>query len=287
VSAQEAITHVLGYPGAMELLARLGAEAVSAEPITTHRPDGSQGFAYRVELADGLIVKLRRPERPERAARAWRLLERFGDTRLAVVILREGDLVIEEWIEGTSLAGEVPRPEHVAGAAAFLAALHRARVDGVPAGGVMAPTELCDATCSRIEGLRRMALLGGAEGAALSGAVRRCAPAVAATAITHNDLCGENIVIDAAGEVRIVDNENVRLGFVDFDLARTWYRWQLEPAAWEHFLARYATEGGRRPDDEAFAFWRIAVAAKSAVEHLGAAPERRALALTRLRELVT
>jgi len=285
VSAQEAITHVLGHPGAMELLARLGAEAVSAEPITIRRSEGSQAFAYRVELADGLIVKLRRPERPDRAAHACRLLERFGDPRLAVVILREGDLVVEEWIEGASLAGEAPRPEHVGGAAAFLAALHRARVDGVPAGTTMAPTELRDATCSRIEGLRRLALLSVTQGAALSSAVRRCAPAVAATAITHNDLCGENIVVDAAGELRIVDNENVRLGFVDFDLARTWYRWQLDPADWEHFLARYATEGGRRPDAEAFEFWKIAVAAKGAVEHLGATPERRALALARLREL--
>jgi hypothetical protein len=285
VSAQEAITHVLGYPGAMELFARLGTEAVSAEPITTRRPEGSQAFAYRVELADGLMVKLRRPEHPERAARAQRLLERFADPRLAVVILREGDLVVEEWIEGTPLAGETPRPEHVAGAAAFLAALHRARVDGVPAGSVMAPAELRDATCSRIEGLRRLALLTVAEGGALSGAVQRLAPAVAATAITHNDLCGDNLVVDAAGEVRVVDTESVRLGFVDFDFARTWYRWRLEPAAWEHFLARYATEGGRRPDAKTFGFWKIAVAAKSAVEHLGAAPERRAQALARLREL--
>jgi thiamine kinase-like enzyme len=285
VSAQEAITHVLGYPGAAELLARLGSEAVSAEPITTSRPQGSQRFAYRVELADGLVVKVRRPERPERAARAWRLLELLGDPRFAVVIMREGDLVVEEWIEGTSLAGRTPRPEHVAGAAAFLASLHRARIDGVDAGRIGAPTELRDATCSRIEGLRRLALLGVAEVQTLCGAVRRLAPAVAATGITHNDLCGENIVIDTAGEIRVVDNEDVAPRFVDFDLARTWYRWQLEPAAWEHFVSRYATEGGRRPDADTFEFWKIAAVAKSAVESLAATPEQRERALARLQGL--
>ena len=283
--AGNAIADVLAHPGAADLLGRLGAEAVAAEVITTLYLQGSQRFAYRVTLADGRTVKLRRPSRPERAARAWQLLEVIADARFAVVILREGDLVVEEWIEGTSLGAGPPRPEHVASAAAFLAALHRVRIDGFDAGRAMATTAMCAATCSRLEGLRQYALLAGDKETKLSSAVRSLAPATAATGITHNDLCGENLVVDTSGALRIVDNEDVAPGFVDFDLARTWYRWELEPTSWEHFLARYVSEGGTRPAASAFEFWKIAAVAKSAVVRLAASPEQREHALQRLRAL--
>ena len=283
--AANAIADVLAHSGAAELLARLGAEAVAAESITTLHLQGSPRFAYRVTLADGRTVKLRRPSRPERAARAWELLEAIGDARFAMVILREGNLAVEEWIDGTPLDARPPRPEHVASAAAFLAALHRVRIDGIDVGRVVATTAMRDATCSRLEGLRQYALLAGEEESRLSIAVRRLAPATARIGITHNDLCGENLVVDTSGTLRVVDNEDVAPGFVDFDLARTWYRWELEPTAWEHFLARYVTEGGTRPEPSVFEFWKIAAVAKSAVVRLAASPPQREHALSRLRAL--
>jgi hypothetical protein len=282
--AGNAIADVLAHPGAAELLARLGAEAVAAEAITTLHLQGSQCFAYRVTLADGRRVKLRRPSRPERAARAWQLLESIADARFAMVILREGDLVVEEWVDGTPV-GESPRPEHVASAAAFLAALHRVRIDGIDTGQVMSTTAMRDATCSRLEGLRQYALLAGDKETRLSTAVRSLAPTTAATGITHNDLCGENLVVDVSGKLRIVDYDDVAPGFVDLDLARTWYRWELEPTSWEHFLAQYVAEGGTRPAASAFEFWKIAAVTKSAVVRLAASPEQREHALARLRAL--
>src|SRR5262249_22436548 len=153
----------------------------------------------------------------------WDLLERIGDARFAMVILRAGDLAVEEWIDGSPLDARPPRPEHLASAAAFLAALHRVCIDGIGAGRVVATATMRDAACSHLEDLRRHALLAGETERHLTNTVRHLAPAAATTGITHNDLCGENLVVDASGTLRIVDNENVAPGFVDFDLARTWY----------------------------------------------------------------
>ncbi len=285
VRAGEAIAQVLAYPGAVELLARLGAEPVAAEPITTLQLRGSARFTYRVRLADGRSVKLRRPSRPEKAACAWRLLDAIADARFAAVILREDDLVVEEWVEGTPLGTVVPRAEHVASAAAFLAALHRLRLDGTETGHVVATAPLRDATCSRLEGLRQYALLGSEEERALVSAVRCLAPAKATIAITHNDLCGDNLVVDTGNQLRVVDNEDVAPGFVHFDLARTWYRWELGHDLWEHFLACYVAGRGTPPETSAFEFWKIAAVTKSAIVRLAATPEQREHALVRLRAL--
>jgi Ser/Thr protein kinase RdoA (MazF antagonist) len=115
---------------------------------------------------------------------------------------------------------------------------------------------------------RRIAHLGArgalrrADASALLGALQRFAPGAAEVGITHNDFCAENLVEDAAGRLVPIDNEGLRRGFFDYDLARTWYRWPMPEADWLTFAARYGVV--RRPDTAHASFWRIAAVVKSA-----------------------
>jgi hypothetical protein len=62
----------------------------------------------------------------------------------------------------------------------------------------------------------------------------------------------------------VVDNEALSIGFLDFDLARSWYRWELGPEAWRRFLDRYAAHRSELPGEQPFRFWRIAATALGA-----------------------
>ena len=60
----------------------------------------------------------------------------------------------------------------------------------------------------------------------------------APVAVIHRDFCAENLVIDRRGRVHAIDNETLRVGPCDLDLARTWYRWPMDHASWSASCAR-------------------------------------------------
>jgi len=129
-------------------------------------------------------------------------------------------------------------------------------------------------------------LLAPALAAELARALRHSAPPRAATGVTHHDFCAENLVEDAGSRVIAVDNEGLRLGFLDFDLARTWSRWPMPEEDWNAFLARYASWREEPPDPTAAPFWRIAAILKSAHLRTSRATARADVPLRRLEELI-
>ena len=92
------------------------------------------------------------------------------------------------------------------------------------------------------------------------------------------------MVIDREGRLHVVDNERMGLGALGLDVARTWYRWMLPPAAWECFRVSYRA---RMPHDDAlrhFAFWALVATLKSAVVWLQLDPARAHVSIERLRQ---
>jgi hypothetical protein len=120
-------------PGGAELLAGLGSPVRKAAVLTTLGLSATQRVAYRVDLADGRTVKLRRAVSEDRARSFAGLAAAVGDPRLARVLARRGDVTLEEWIPGTPLDRLELRDAHLAEAAGLLAAIHLADVpDGFP-----------------------------------------------------------------------------------------------------------------------------------------------------------
>jgi hypothetical protein len=57
-----------------------------------------------------------------------------------------------------------------------------------------------------------------------------------------------------------VDNEHLRRGFLDYDLARAWYRWGLPAVAQQRFENSYHRQWRPAPPPEERRAWRTAAA---------------------------
>jgi hypothetical protein len=78
----------------------------------------------------------------------------------------------------------------------------------------------------------------------------------------------------------------MEVGPFGLDVARTWYRWRLPDADWEHFRARYRE---RMPHDDAlrhFAFWALVATLKGSLLLSRLNPARAHVALERLRRAI-
>ena len=252
-------------PGGAELLAWLRSPVRAAAVLTTLGSSATQRVAYRVDLADGRTVKLRRAASEERARCFTRLAAAVGDPRLARVLARRGDVTLEEWIPGTSLDRLELRDAHLAEGAELLAAIHLA---DVPVGFPPARAVSTEASRAGIETALRALLDAGAVEESLAWRLRAAAaerdPRTAPAGIIHTDLCAENLVVDPGGMVRAVDNEGLRIGPTGFDLARVWYRWPMSASAWDTYVSAYARLADPEPALAHFAFWKLAAVLHSA-----------------------
>jgi hypothetical protein len=252
-------------PGGAELLAGLGSPVREATILTTLGLSATRRVAYRVDLADGRTVKLRRAATEERARCFTELAAAVGDPRLARVLARRGDVTMEEWIPGTSVDRLELCDAHLAAGAELLAAIHLA---DVPAGFPRARAMSTEAARAGIETALRALLDGGAVDESLAGFLRAAAaerdPRTAPAGIIHTDLCAENLVVDPGGIVRAVDNEALRIGPTGFDVARVWYRWPMSASAWATYVSAYARQADPEPPLAHFAFWKLAAVLHSA-----------------------
>ncbi len=243
----------------------LGVKASDAKPITGLPSPVSDRATVRIVLGDGRIVKARRFSRPAKAKRYASLVRSLGHLPVPAILSLAGRVTVEEWVEGRPLCDLASSRKRLHRAADILAAVHATEKLGrrrLPASA--STRSLVVGAKERIEKLVAAGALSGSEAGALLVAIRRGAPTTARTGLTHNDFCAENIVEDTRGRLYVVDNGGLQLGFLDFDLARSWYRWPMPEAAWQAFLSRYRT--WRRPPLAAAEtlFWRIAAVVKSA-----------------------
>ena len=247
------------------LLTSLGVAVVRAEDISPLRSAHARKRCYRVDLADGRTVKLRRSSSAAAARRYADLVAALQDVRLAGVLALRGDLTLEEWITGEAIQdGDVSTAE-VEWGGELLRALHATRRIGSTSLPPMVSTR---AVRSRLEADLRTVLAMGAipkrAGARLRAAAARHDPGAATTGVLHTDLCPENLVRGPCGVIRVIDNEGMQIGPTGFDLARVWYRWPMSEARWRRFLAAYRRQLDPAPALAHFPFWQIAAILQSA-----------------------
>lgn len=242
-------------------LAALGLRRERAVVIS-----GSPGYkrgrwALRVELADGTWVKTRRLESPEAAKESYELRARLDDA-FAPAIGCHGRVLVEAWIRGERLDADDERAR-LGEAGELLARLH----DAPHSHGTAFDLERWRADSAvTLAKLRAAERLAPADVRALERLLAEHDPGDIAAAVVHNDFCAENLLVDEAGRLRVIDNEWIDVGAVGFDLSRTRTRWPAANREWLRF--RDAYRAARTTDGaEAFAgepFWRIVVALATA-----------------------
>lgn len=238
---------------------------VSEVASITGLPDRTTGRAtFRVALEDGRVLKVRRLTRAAKGARFARLLRNIASPSFPPVLALEGRVCIEDWVEGTPLSELPVGAEQLRYAADMLGGLHAAPSAGARAArGPRRTRPLLQGTARRLAQLGDAGALERREVEALLEAAVRCAPERAPTGVIHTDFCADNLVEDRAGRLVVVDNEGLRLDFLDYDVARTWYRWPMSEAEWSVFLTRYTRWRQPPPEPGAAPFWRIAALVKS------------------------
>lgn len=269
------------------VLEDLRVDVVQATPITSLPSGATDRASFRIVLADGRIVKARRMRRAEKANRFVGLLRHLEHDRWPAVLALAGPICVEQWVEGTPLSELPGHPDRIARAADILGGLHATAQLGkrrLRTRSTLRP--VLQRAQQRLAKLAAARVIERPEALALLRALRRFAPQKGDVGLTHNDFCAENIVEDPLGRLVVVDNEGLRLGFLDFDLARTWYRWPMSELDWRLFLERYATWRDPSPDAAHAPFWRIAAVLKSLDLRVSRYPTRTATPIGRLRRLL-
>ena len=244
-------------PGLAELAARLPAPVVRVTRIGTLSVDPVRSLTLRLDLADGTRRKARLLESQVHADRVERLLALLDPDVFPQLLDRAGRAILEPWVAGAA----VPEPHADPAVAARLGAILGA-VHAIPAPGVAGPAGQLPVT--RLEPLRRrLALLADAglidppAAAALAGRAEADLPDVGAPSIVHRDIAPENAIRAIDGRLRVIDNTTLDVRAPDYDLARTWYRWPMDPPASAAFGAAYRR--WRTPPMRGLLFWRIDV----------------------------
>jgi hypothetical protein len=251
------------------LLAQLTTSVQSVAPITSLAAHSSKRASFRIALDDGSIVKGRCFDSGFEAERFARLTRQLACPQVPAAIAQRGAAVIEPWTVGQSLAGQPIALATIRALGALLASIH---VAPPPAGSErdidVARAERrhrLESNIGRLVDLKRI----DGDFAARIRVAATPVPSDIAIGLIHGDFCPENLVRTEDGIVA-VDNETLRFEALDYDLARTWYRWRMDGAQARAFLDGYGAQ--RAPDGflRHFPYWAICALVDSAVFRIGA-----------------
>jgi Ser/Thr protein kinase RdoA (MazF antagonist) len=297
------VTTATAEPALAEVRSLLAGQGFAGARIEALAPPGTGRragrWSLRVETADGRVWKLRRLESPAEAARLSALRARVDAPFLpSMTPLAQGTppaaggaFLAEPWVEGEPLSPALAeaRAEELG---ALLGRLHAATPADALAGAEpgaaarAAAEERAERARADLAELARSGRLPGASAGRLRRLLDAAAPAAVAAAgagsvLVHRDFCPENIVLDRAGELHVVDNEWLGLDAAGVDLGRTWSRWAIPDGAWQRFLRGYAATAPRALGPaQVLRFWQVAMAARGALVNPGRElPPRRLLEL--------
>jgi len=244
----------------------LAARIVEVAPVSPLRGRDRPRAAFRLTLADGRQLKLRRLRSPERAAELARLIERLRELGIPQVVALRAEALVVEWLDGTPFADAEGAPERIEEAARLLGRIHATpEIDGLILPVLRATEDELLAMQQELAALVRVAGLAPDTAERLFAAARAHDCGRAPCGIVHGDFCAENFVIDGGGRLRVVDNEGIELGPFARDLARVWSRWPLPEPAWARFLAAYRELAGDADGGDAeLPLWKIRSLVRSA-----------------------
>ncbi|MEB2343487.1 MAG: phosphotransferase [Deltaproteobacteria bacterium] len=255
-------------------LARHGLRARRIGELSPPDPVKRGRSAAWIELDDGRTIKARVLE----SAGAARLLHerrRALNAAFPPALGHAGRVLLEEWIAGAPLA----EPEAwIEPAARLLAQLHASPLPGPAA--TVATGRWRDEATRNLARLAEAGVLAAGPHERLAARLADADPGRVSLVLAHRDFCPENMVVDAAGDLRVIDNEWLEPQPAGIDLARTRSRWPMPAGSWRRFLDAY--RGCAPADPGPLGFWEIVVLAGTARVRLRRSAAHAATALAGL-----
>lgn len=278
--------HLRGHIGRdLWRLAKTGASPLIDVAILSRPRRGARG-TFRLTFSDGTVVKGRRCEHRRQAERIHELAAYLDPRHFPRIHRREGCALLEEWVEGRPLSETADDGVFERGGA-VLAGLHSV---GLPRDRRLSARSYLDASGPRVvQGLARLIRLNAItkeDGAAARELAMSSLPRDLVPALVHGDFCGDNMVVDASGRVRPIDNESVMVHVPEYDLARTWYRWPMSPPQRAAYEKGYGDSPAVTRFRAHFDFWAILVLVESALFRLRVGAGAPEIPLQRLRSLL-
>lgn len=251
------------------LLRPLGGEVIHAEELTRFVSRRQRKAVFKLELADGRLLKARRFKTAQEVVLVAALAPLLEARYYSRVLAGSGTTTLEEWKPGSVLAADAVAPLQARKAGELLGRLHTTTglpgPETAPVLSVAAHVELMQAHLAALVG---QGVLASSAAARILELAHRTRPSRFEAGLIHGDFCIDNMVLDSAGELVLIDNESMCVGPLDFDIARTWCRWPMTDATRAAFTAGYT----RFRDLEAFTahhqFWALRALLMSVYVHL-------------------
>jgi thiamine kinase-like enzyme len=282
---EEAAAGRLG-PDLSALVEDVGVPLIAAALVTTIASSRVDRACFRLTFADGTVLKGRRVESVGDAERLAVLTALLDARHFPRVIARRGRALLTPWIQGRAFAAGRDATALMRRCGALHRGIHRRRIDA----DVKPLRRRSTDWEPRLEKLLDELVMASAIDAGFARAVHHLAshhaPQAARSGLCHGDFCGENMVQDQAGDIQVVDNDSLAVDEYEYDLARTWYRWPLSPAALRAYVDGYGrSEHGIR-FAEHFLHWALTVVIESSAFRVRARSPLAHEALARLRALL-
>lgn len=239
-------------------LRQIDGEIESYEEITRLRAPGKKRGCYRVHLIDGRIVKGRCFDSHEQRESFSALCSALVDLPFSRVLSAHGSAIIEEWIAGSSVSSHELSCGMTGKLAAVLGHLNGRRI---PSNAIIGAIAGVDWHAARLRNL--LAELNDKQriDSAFAGKLIELAddhrPKDFACGLIHTDFHPQNMIRRQQDDVWIIDNEGLRIGVLDFDIARCWRRWPMTNEQRTQFQHAYSDFRSLTPFLENQTFWAI------------------------------
>jgi len=238
------------------------AERVTPLPSGDHAPNPMSRVAFRLAYPDGRQLKARRHRDLDTARRIVDLRFALDPMHLAPLLAAEGPCHLTEWVEGT--LPDPDDPKVLTDVGVLLGTLHAAELGGDSLRHRFPYESWVDRNRRNMVDLTDAGVLKNTEVEEVWKRLKKGAPSSVQEVVIHADLAPENLVVAEDGRLVLVDNENMAVDAPGFDLARTWYRWPMDPRRWSGFLRGYERQADPAPFLEFAEFWTIVVLLEAA-----------------------
>jgi len=252
----------------LQAISNLGGTIDAVEEITRLRAPGNRHACFKLELQDGRTVKARRFKsvgKHESVTVLYPALKGLPFSRLLAV---HGAATIGEWVPGAPVEPGDVSHELTRSLVTILGNLHCRKA---PCEFASANTRSVDGYSVRLRDQLAVLVSNGHikshDATTLIDLAVKSQPPNSAKGIIHTDFHPRNMTMKQNDEVWMIDNEGIRLGALDYDIARCWRQWPMTREQRDIFCEAYSSFRSLDlflPHQE---FWSICTLVQSARIH--------------------